>query len=125
MEKLEKATKRRETKELKKVQKAKELYTKHFNGSPENPIYRERKTCSDIMIFQVQTKDQMMSEESKIKATQLLAKQERAAARREEREMKKVLKAKELYTKHFSGSPENPIYRERKTCSDVLFPEQN
>jgi len=34
MTKLEKATKRRENKELRKVQKAKELYTKHFSGSP-------------------------------------------------------------------------------------------
>lgn len=62
-----------------------------------------------------------MSEESKIKATQLLSKQERAAARRQSQELKKILKAKELYTKHFSGSPENPIYKERKTCNDVFF----
>lgn len=77
------------------------------------------------MIFQVQTKDQMMSEESKIKATQLLCKQEKAAARRQSQELKKILKAKELYTKHFSGSPGYPIYKERKTCGDIfLFPVQ-
>ena len=27
------------------------MYTKNFFGILENPIYRERKTCSDILTF--------------------------------------------------------------------------
>jgi len=101
MSKLEKASARRESQELKKIQKAKDGYTKHFTGNLENPIYRERKTCGDPFVFLVGKRmlpvdkdEESISEETKVKAQSLLSKQARAAARREEVNQKKIEKAR-------------------------------
>jgi len=78
-----------------------------------------------VMLYPVTKKDELMSEESKIKAHQLLNKQARAAARRESHELLKVQKAKELYSKNFTSKLEYNIYKERKTCDDVfVFPKE-
>jgi len=95
--KLEKASARREIQELKKIQKAKDGYTKHFTGSLE----KERKTCGDPFVFLVGKRmlpidkdEESISEETKVKAQSLLSKQAKAAARREEANQKKIQSAR-------------------------------